>query len=285
MIHFKRGIVITYVTAILVLVGGAIGFRGVISGLQYHMMKKPVKLRLSLSGINTHLGDWEQVGKDSTYGSAEIESLGTDVVLTRVYQRDGTNGKETIELHVAYYTGKIDSVPHVPERCWSTAGLQQTINPEHIALEVNGTWDTSDSLLHASTQEPYPFIERVHPVTGKNEKVHMPVGEMLIRTTEFQVEKKPTQRIVGGYFFIANGRMTPSAFGVRSLAFNRTDEYAYYCKVQLNYMGIANEDREVLANFIPLASDFLTELLPELMSRLPDWPSVNQLASTADSNI
>jgi hypothetical protein len=285
MIYFNKGIVAAYVTAILVLIGGAIGFRGVISGLEYHMMKKPVKLRLALSGIDTRLGNWQQVGKDSTYGAAEIESLGTDVVLTRVYQREGPKGKERLELHVAYYTGKIDSVPHVPERCWSTAGLQQTISPEHIALEIDGTWDRSEDLVHSSTQEPYPFIERVHPVTGKNEMVYMPVGDMLIRTTEFQVEKKPTQRIVGGYFFIANGRLTPSAFGVRSLAFNRTDEYAYYCKVQLNYMGIANEDREVMANFIPIASDFLIEFLPELMSRLPDWPSVDQLASSSENNI
>ena len=285
MMRFKRGFVVAYVTAILVLIGGAIGFRGIISGLEYHMMKKPVQLRLALSGISTKLGDWEQIGEDATFSAAEIESLGTDRILTRAYKRKGAKNDERIELHIAYYTGKIDSVPHVPERCWATSGLQQTISPEHIAIGVGETWKMSKDKMHASTGEPYPFIERSHPITGKKEIVHMPVGDFLVRTTEFQHEKKPTERIVGGDFFIANGRITPSAFGVRGLAFNRTDEFAYYCKVQLNYMGTANEDREVLMDFIPIAGEFLDELLPELMTRLPDWPSVGGLANSNEGEI
>ena len=148
MIRFQRGIVISYVTAMLVLIGGAVGFRSLISGLEYHMMKKPVKLRLALDGIPNHLGDWEQVGDDVVYGSAEIESLGTDTVLTRMYQREGSEKNVVIELHVAYYTGKIDSVPHVPERCWATSGLQQTISPEHVNLNVGEHWKRNDDLLH-----------------------------------------------------------------------------------------------------------------------------------------
>jgi len=276
--RFKRGFVVAYVTAILVLIGGAIGFRGIISGLEYHMMKKPVQLRLALSGISTTLGEWEQIGDDATFSAAEIESLGTDRVLTRYYRRKGVKGDQLLELHVAYYTGKIDSVPHVPERCWATSGLQQTISPEHLALDLGEDWERSLDTVHASTGENYPFIRRTHPVTGKQELVHMPVGDFLMRTTEFQHEKRPEDRIVGGYFFIANGRITPSAFGVRGLAFNRTDEFAYYCKVQLNYAGTANEDREVLEDFIPIASEFLDELLPDLMAKLPDWPTVGRLA-------
>lgn len=285
MIRFQRGIVISYVTAMLVLIGGAVGFRSLISGLEYHMMKKPVKLRLALDGIPTHLNNWEQVGNDIAYGAAEIESLGTETVLTRVYQREGVEKNAIIELHVAYYTGKIDSVPHVPERCWATSGLQQTISPEHVNLNVGEHWERNDDLLHKATAQPYPFIQRVHPVTGKNETVYMPVGEIKIRMTEFQNPKKPMERVVGGYFFIANGRITPSAFGVRGLAFNRTDEYAYYCKVQLNYLGLAKEDREVFLEFQPIATQFLNELLPELMSRLPNWPAYDAMSFDDKSQI
>lgn len=285
MIQFQRGIVISYLTALLVLIGGAVGFRGLISGLEYHMMKKPVQLRLALDGIPNHLGDWEQVGEDMVYGAAEIESLGTETVLTRMYQREWGEKAAVIELHVAYYTGKIDSVPHVPERCWATSGLQQTISPEHVTLNVGDHWEHDDGLLHKSTSQPYPFIDRVHPVTGKNEIVYMPVGDFQIRMTEFQNPKRPKERLVGGYFFIANGRVTPSAFGVRGLAFSRTDEYAYYCKVQLNYLGSADSDREVFLEFQPIATQFLIELLPELMARLPDWPTYDAMSSDDESQI
>ena len=67
MIRFNRGIVSAYVAAILVLLGGAIGFRELIRNLDYYLMKKPVPLRKALDGIPRQLGDWEQVGKDGTY--------------------------------------------------------------------------------------------------------------------------------------------------------------------------------------------------------------------------
>lgn len=283
MIRFQKGIVIIYVTAVVVLIGGAIGFRSLIRGLDYHMMKKPVKLRLALDGIPSTLGEWKQVGKDAVYGSAEIESLGTETVLTRTYVREGSKRKEAIELHIAYYTGKIDDVPHVPERCWATSGLLQTISPEHLELDVGTMWERNETPIHKGSGEPYPFIQRLHPVTGASETVYMPVGDFLVRATEFQNEKKPTERLVGGYFFIANGRITPSAFGVRGLAFNRTDEYAYYCKVQLNFIGIAEEDREVFSAFIPVATNFIDHLLPELMARLPEWPAYDEMGSNTKS--
>ena len=51
MIRFNRGIVSAYVAAILVLLGGAIGFRELIRNLDYYLMKKPVPLRKALDGI------------------------------------------------------------------------------------------------------------------------------------------------------------------------------------------------------------------------------------------
>ena len=95
-----------------------------------------------------------------------------------------------------------------------------------------------------------------------------------MQATEFQSEDRPDERLVGGYFFIANGRVTPSAFGVRSLAFNRTDKYAYYCKVQINFVGKSRQEREIFGKFEDVAGDFLEELMPELMKRLPDWPAI-----------
>ena len=191
-----------------------------------------------------------------------------------MYRKKTDEGMQNVDLHIAYYTGKIDDVPHVPERCWATAGLTQTIAPEKIALDLADNWQVDDETRNSATDEAYPFVERTHPITGSVEVVHMPAGDVVMQATEFQNDKKPDERLVGGYFFIANGRVTPSAFGVRALAFNRTDEYAYYCKVQINFAGKASREREIFDKFGDISSDFLQQLMPELMIRLPDWPDI-----------
>ena len=281
MIQFSRTIKIAYLTVLLILIGGAIGFRGLIYQLDYHLMKKPVDLREPLDGIPTTIGQWKQQGKDSSYGSAEIESLGTDKVLTRTYAKFNGTSTDVVEVHVAYYTGKIDSVPHVPERCWATNGLIQSIPAEHVQLNIEDSWRAQDDLVHGYTGLNYPTVMRIDPITGRSEVVCMPVGEMQMRVTEFRQSKARENRLIGGYFFIGNGQSTPSAYGVRALAFNQTDEYAYYCKVQLNYSGSGDGDREVFNAFLPIAEDFLIDFMPELMVRLPNWPEYE--ASKDDS--
>ena len=237
-----------------------------------HLIKKAVPLRSSLDSLPIRIGTWEKFGNDAEYGAADIESLGTDIVLTRMYRQDGTD--VILELHVAYYTGKIDSVPHVPERCWATSGLEATMAPSHFDLNVGKSWRVDQETLHVASSSPYPIVNRKHPVTGRDEIVFMPVGDVVMRATEFQDPKNPNERLVGGYFFIANGSLTPSAFGVRGVAFNRSVEYAYYCKVQLNYIGKVNQGEDLISTFIPVATDFFEVLLPELMVRLPEWPSI-----------
>ena len=282
MIQFSRTIKFAYISTLIILIGGAVGFRGLIYQLDYHLMKKPVELREPLDGIPSTIGEWKQQGEDSSYGSAEIESLGTDKVLTRTYSRFNGMSTDVIEVHVAYYTGKIDSVPHVPERCWATNGMVQSIPAEHVELDIQNSWRDQERLKHRYTQTYYPTVIRIDPITGRSEEVCMPVGDMQLRVTEFRQSDSSKNRLIGGYFFIGNGQMTPSAYGVRSLAFNQTDEYAYYCKVQLNYTGVGDEDREVFNTFLPVANEFLKDFMPELMVRLPNWSEYE--ANDDDSN-
>ena len=274
MIRFEQRFKFAYIAAVASLVGGALGFRAIISTFDVHLIKKPVPLRLALDSLPARIGSWEKIGDDAEYGAAAIESLGTDIVLTRRYQNDDT--KTVLELHIAYYTGKIDSVPHVPERCWATSGLLATMAPAHFNLDVGTAWELDSNTVHQGSNEPYPVVQRSHPITGREQTIFMPLGEVVLRATEFQDAKRPQQRLVGGYFFIANGRLTPSAFGVRGLAFNRSDEYAYYCKVQLNFSGLAGESGDLLPTFLPIATEFFEALMPELMARLPEWPSVER---------
>ena len=94
----------------------------------------------------------------------------------------------------------------------------------------------------------------------------------------FQEARSSRIEQLGGYMFIANGRVTPSTLGVRALAFNLADRVAYYCKVQLSARYPVGDTPSAVA-FKAQAEDFLTQLLPHLMRRLPDWPSVERAAA------
>ncbi|MHC4590743.1 MAG: hypothetical protein ACYTAQ_15830, partial [Planctomycetota bacterium] len=103
------------------------------------------------------------------------------------------------------------------------------------------------------------------------------IGEFELRTTEFRDAAKPAVRIFAGYFFIANGRITPTPEGVRAFAFNLTTKYAYYAKVQFTMYVSEQMTKD---DFAEVVADLAAGLLPELMSCLPDWSEVE--AETAD---
>jgi hypothetical protein len=116
-------------------------------------------------------------------------------------------------------------------------------------------------------------------VTRAEERVALPVGEMAMTLTTFQDPRSPKLEQLGGYLFVANGRCTESTFGVRSLAFNLTDRAAYFCKVQLSARYPVGDTPSAQA-FRAQSEDFLTQLLPHLMRRLPDWPALERAART-----
>jgi hypothetical protein len=62
-----------------------------------------------------------------------------------------------------------------------------------------------------------------------------------------------------------------SAEGVRLLAFDLTDTYSYYLKVQFT-SGAVSSAEELAAH----AGEFLSEMLPEIMLRVPDWVEVRE---------
>jgi hypothetical protein len=62
---------------------------------------------------------------------------------------------------------------------------------------------------------------------------------------------------------------------VRSLAFDRTDRSAYFCKVQLSARYPVGDVPPSEA-FRAQAEDFLASFLPQLMRLLPDWPAVER---------
>jgi hypothetical protein len=173
----------------------------------------------------------------------------------------------------------IDTVPHVPERCWGAAGLVIWGEPELRPQKLNTSkWDLQNGPTQPASGARYPQVTVKEPVTRREVKVNLPLGDIVMTTTCFQDPKKPNMTFIGGYFFIANGSLTPSALAVRNLSFRLTDRYAYYCKVQFSYR-VNEEPQKAIAMFDQLSSDLLQSLIPQLMRSLPDWPSLENKTS------
>ncbi|MDZ4830003.1 MAG: exosortase-associated EpsI family protein [Phycisphaerae bacterium] len=281
--RFERSIVPAFIVGCGVLLAGAVGFTAAVKQLQYFLMKEPIDLRKGLDTIPTTLGKWQRSGTDARLSKEIVEELGTAQYLDRGYAIDGNPTKGRLQVHLAYYTGTIDDVPHIPERCSLVQGNQIVHGPLDIALELTKTgWVAHSGKFNRATGLEYPSAEVADPVTLRPSTVHLPIGDYVLRVTEFQNQKQPKRRMVAGYFFIANGRMTPSAYGVRALSFSRTERFAYYCKVQLSLEGEVGRDGDSLIPvFVSRVQDLLDSLLPPLMARLPDWPAVEAAPSLA----
>ena len=268
-----RSSVRAYFIGLAVLLLGAIGFRVLVAEAKIFLMKERVELRRPLDSVPTKLGRWERVGIDSVFSETLIEELGTRSYLDRTYAVEGDPSKGIMHVHVAYYTGTIDAVPYIPERCWAVGGLELTRNSEGVALAIDRTaWEPL--VREGVEQGKYMVVAVTDPITADIERVAMPLGDITATTIEFQDPKQPQQRQVGGYFFIANGRSVASSYGVRQAAFNLNDRYAYYCKIQLTNRGkVDDPNGSLLEPFKRDSAELLSELIPQVMRCLPDWPT------------
>jgi len=271
-----RAIRVTVVACAALLVSG-LGFRVAVHALNAHLRKESVPLRRELSLIARRLGAWERVGEDTTFSETVVEELGTDDYLSRVYVRPGEPRDAHLYLHIAYYTDQIDAVPHVPERCNSAQGRMPIGAAQHIPLSI----DLSES--YAEIDEwgnavlnrrggPYHLIEARDSITNQPFEVRLPLGEPTLRVFMFNEPTTGGVQIVG-YFFIANGWWTARAEDIRLLAFDLTDEYAYYCKVEFSMLASSSVELDA---FVEQVTDLARPLLPEVMRCLPDWAEVEQ---------
>ena len=167
-------------------------------------------------------------------------------------------------------------MPHIPERCWNANGLVMSGQPMVRAMRLSGKgWDLSSGPVQPGSGERYVMAEVRDPITRKTEKVALPLGKMEMTVTAFQDPRHPKATALGGYLFIANGGVTPSALAVRNLSFKLSDRYAYYCKLQFSAQ-LPGSPEEVLPKFDTMTAELLEQLLPHLMRCLPDWPAIER---------
>ena len=237
----------------------------------YHLTKLPIHAKLKLHTLPTEYPTWVRYGEDAQMSAEGEEELGTKNHLSRKYvERKGHEGRprRAVEVHLAYYTGMIDTVPHVPERCFVAGGWLQTGAPRLIPIPLDTDLlipdTTADPELHGGTV----WMGRSPTTQGR---VRLPTGveELQMRVSPFVNQRG--DRFFAGYFFVANGGTVPSADDIRLLAFRLEDDYAYYLKVQFTSGSVGSEEELAEA-----AASMLDEVFPDIMLRVPDWVEVRE---------
>ncbi len=280
-----RGSIFAPIVAGAVMVGSTLGISAYIKFADLHMQKIPIypENNRQVAAIPTETESWIRMGSDKISSSEIVETLGTENYVSRSYTRkdsEETNELVLMELHAAYYTGMIDTVPHVPERCFVGGGMQQSESSRNIKLDLDSSsWRTDESV----PSELAGLSGELYTVRLSNDRNYTdapgirvrlprdvtPENGIVMRCSEFLVGDG--RKIYAGYFFIANGGTKANANEVRTLAFNLTDDYAYYLKIQVNCLTVDSMDE-----FVEHASDLVSELIGELMRCTPDWVEVQQ---------
>jgi len=267
--------------AVMLLGAGAIGAFIRLNGV--HMQKTPIYAQddRQVSAVPSKTTDWEQIGADTIMNAEIVEVLGTENYVSRNYLRTTDNDPKhpiLLELHLAYYTGMIDTVPHVPERCFVGGGLQQSESSREIDLKMDtSSWRADPSVpteLAGLSGEIYTVRLSNDPKLSDapGQRVRLPRGvgpdsPIKLRASEFVAPNG--SKIYAGYFFIANGGTKANANDVRQLAFNLDDDYAYFLKVQ-----ITGQTVDSFEEFGQYAGELVGELLGEIMRCVPDWTEV-----------
>ncbi len=281
----RKGTILAPMIAGAIMLGSTLGIGVYIKYADLHMQKIPIypKDNRQVAAIPTETESWVRLGSDRISSSEIVETLGTENYLSREFilkESQDAKKKVVVELHAAYYTGMIDTVPHVPERCFVGGGLQQSESSRNIPLNLDTSSWRPDTSVPAELAGVAGELYTVRLSNNRDwtdspgQRVRLPrdvtpESTIEMRCSEFLVGEG--QRIYAGYFFIANGGTRANANEVRTLAFNLSDDYAYYLKIQVNCMTADSMDE-----FVEYASSIVSEQLGELMRCTPDWIEVQQ---------
>ncbi|MEL7472874.1 MAG: exosortase-associated EpsI family protein [Planctomycetota bacterium] len=275
MSSWSTKVAIGVVIGVLLLVGGAM--EGVIAAMDLYLRKLPIEAPngRQVSAIPRETEHWIARGPDRVESGEIVDVLGTTNYLSRTYiEKNPPEGEDPrrVELHLAYYTGMIDTVPHVPERCFVGAGLQPVrlgmVTP--IPISTERLIEDPDVPEHLQGRIVTTRLSNAWS-TAPGVRVRLPRD---IEATSMLVSEYTSAEfgnLWAGYFFIANGGLTATAEGVRALAFDLEQDYAFYLKVQFSTSSVTSA--EELAE---TAASVLNDLYGEIMRCVPDWVEVEE---------
>ena len=262
-----------FLTAMILLVATSIALPAALRVLDVYMDKLEVHADQKFHTLPTTIPShgeprWKRLGTDQVMEKAAIEELGTANWLTRSYVEVNPESGEprTFQLHCAYYTGMIDTVPHVPERCLVGAGIDIAGKSQRVEIPLSLTGRTyADPDIDQDVHGEILLMRNLE--TNNDVRLPRNIEELAIYVTPFRAPDG--SKIFAGYFFLANGEVVAQANEVRLKAFNLDDDYAYYAKIQFSSTSVDSADE-----LGELATSVLDDLLPDLMLRVPDWVDV-----------
>jgi hypothetical protein len=274
----------SFLLVLLVLLGGAVGINAATSALKLHFRKQalPLRSKEGLAAIPLQLGSWICVPETHTINPDEAHELQTDQYVFRDYvdldafdggglkvaTRDEIlamdklsredyyralnkirikNNNAVLSMAVTYYTGKVDTVPHVPDRCYVADGFQPS------AYNIKD-WQLGKYATGAPRDVKVRFID-----------------------FEDQTSRGQQNRCVT-YFFHANGKYEQDPNQVRLRLQHLTETYAYFAKIEVMTLlptrqGAADKDplkEKDRAAASASMQKFLTAALPEVEKLMPD---------------
>ena len=163
-------------------------------------------------------------------------------------RRDHLDG--VVNVALTYYTGMVDTVAHVPDRCVVADGYQpKPSDNDYPTWNIGAPGATNDNSASRTMQVRFMNFED-------------------------QTQMRRLPRSVA-YFFQVNGQYMASHLDVRRELQDLTQRYGYYAKVELMTL-LDDRDRSAA-----VMSDFLAHAVPEIERILPDWERVQRDAAAA----
>jgi hypothetical protein len=263
----------SFLIVTLVLLTAALGLNVAVSAMKLHFKKEPVPLARALGAIPPKLGTWVQVSQDQPLDKEMQDVLGTKEYIFRDYVNEadvpgvadrftGKTQKERLELlngirqqfpnavismSVTYYTGMVDTVAHVPDRCVTADGYE----PKEYTTP---RWPIAQQLATSAK-----------PVDGNGN----PRDDIEVRYINFE-DQTGTSKLPRSvsYFFHSNGKFVSSPLEVRNQLANLRVKKGYYAKIETM---TTIQDTKISAD---KTANFLTYALPEVTKCMPDWNKV-----------
>ena len=256
----------SFVAVALMLLVAAVSLNGAVEFLQLHFQKRAVDLQAELTTVPSKLGPWVQISKDEPLPVDEGHVLGTDKYVFRFYadsrvvkparlaQFDGKDYEQrrrmisqlqeeypgaVVNSAVTYYTGMVDTVAHIPDRCYIADGFV----PSSYKLV---SWSAFDNRPGRANGGKDPRLIYFEDQTAARSSIPRSVA----------------------YFFHCDGQYESDPIEVRKQLGNIFEPYGYYAKVELMMQMHDNDAAGKVMD------DFLHYALPEIEKCLPDWKSI-----------
>ena len=283
-----------FLVVVLVLAVAAAGLNASVQFLELHFKKEPVPMSMKFAdAMPPVLGNWVRVAKNDTIDSETLAALGTEEFLfcsyvnakdlavsveelKRQFENKGFEEQyalmkgiqqdhptSVLQLSMTYYTGKADTVAHIPERCYVGNGFDP-VDPRTETWELGarpGPGGATAGLPPAATSAG---AVKTGPLDVRHITFEDNVGRSL----------KPHNV---AYFFHVNGSMTPESLAVRRALQDLRTRHGYYAKMELMTITLpfrsdmTAQKEQMLGQSKASMKEFLSLAVPHFEKAMPDW--------------